>query len=139
MSRPLPWLLAFALFAPNARAEVADGTSSLYDIKVTATPRLRKGAKGSVLLSVVPRRGAHIKSSTPFEARLKGPDFIALEKTTLVNSDVKYAGDSARVEVPFTAVSPGSASIEVSVEFVVCTDVNCFRMNVPVMAPVKVR
>jgi hypothetical protein len=137
MFRTIFWFAAAAV--PTARAGAAPETGALYEWRATATPKLKTGASGVVKLQIVPRRGAHITKDAPFTVRLAGPAFLSLAKATLANADVAYAADSARVEVPFSALSAGAAKVEVSVDFVVCTDTGCERKREAASLPVTVR
>jgi hypothetical protein len=130
-------LLAIACLAPAARAETEP--ESLYDLKAEATPKLAKGAKGVVSVQVAPRRGAHVKAETPFDAHLVAPAIVTLAKADVARADVTYNSDGARFAVPFTAVGTGSSSIEMSLVFVVCTDQSCFRVKKTALLPVTVR
>jgi hypothetical protein len=125
--------------AAKADAEPAPETSSLYELKIDATPKLDKGAKGAVSARIVPKAGAHLSDEAPVSLALSAPASLALSKTKATKADVKYASGGGAIEVPFTAVEAGKATIEAKLKFYICTEKTCAQQEKTASLPVMVR
>jgi hypothetical protein len=108
-------------------------------LKVGATPKLAKGAKGMVTARIVPRAGAHLSEEAPVSLALTASDALALAKSKATKADVRYEAGGGAIEVPFTAVQTGAAAIEARLKFYICTEKTCAQQEKTVSLPVTVR
>jgi hypothetical protein len=113
--------------------------SSLYDLTFHATNPVARGASGSVTARIVPHAGAHLSDEAPVTLTLSATPAIALSKSKATRADVKYAGGGGVLEVPFTAVEAGQATIEAKLRFYICTDKTCAQQEKTTSLPVTVR
>jgi hypothetical protein len=131
----LPLLACFAAPAAHADADPA----SLYDLKWEAPSKLAKGAGGTLVVKIAPHKEAHVSKEAPTGLKLSAPEGLSLSKTSAKNPDVKWAGEVASFEVPFTAVQPGAHKIDASVNFVVCVEQACHMQKRTASLPVAVQ
>lgn len=115
-------LIASGLLAKSARAE---DPASLYELAFETTAKVDKGAQGKVAVRIKPKPGAHVNADAPTSLSLKAPAGLALAKAKADKSDMRFTGQVAAFEVPFTAVASGSATIDAKLKFYICTDQTC--------------
>jgi hypothetical protein len=129
--------IAALAFAPLARA--ADDPAKLYDLTIEATPKVAKGAAGSVSVRIVAKGGGELHADTPIKLELSGPKNLALAKDKFTRADVKIVGDATTLEAPFTASDKGKGAIDAKLSFFVCTDKMCARQERTASLPVEVK
>ncbi|MFM2152735.1 MAG: hypothetical protein RL199_1170 [Pseudomonadota bacterium] len=145
MRRSKVWLVSVPLAVVAvvctlvARAEPSPDPSSLYDLKLEATPMVGKGAQGVVSVRITPRRGAHLSDEAPVTLALSAPESLALSKTKATKADVKFANGGGALEVPFKGVESGKAGIEAKLKFYICTESTCSQQEKTASLPVTVR
>jgi hypothetical protein len=139
----LVWVMA-TLLSGTALAEGEVDPASLYAVSTQgSTATVREGEKGTFVLSIAPKPGAHVSVDTPFKLELSGQK-VQLAKTKLALADSvskpapgeQYA--SPRFEVPFTASEAGEGRVDGKVTFFICTETLCARQQRTVQVPVKV-
>lgn len=118
---------------------------TLYTVTSAATPAtLKAGEKGTFVVSIQSKAGAHVSQEAPLKLELKGTHLTpAKTKLAMADSVVKPpAGESyadPKFEVPFTADSAGQGSLEAKLTFFICTDTICARQQKTLSAAVKVQ
>ncbi len=125
------------------RAQDVD-PAALYDLSTDgSSQKLKLGEKGSFVLSIKPKAGAHVSTEAPLKLELKGTALKPeKEKLTLSDSVGKKQPGSdyaePRFEVPFAATAAGKTSLEAKLVFFICTDKLCARQQKAVSVPVDV-
>jgi hypothetical protein len=145
-SRFLGFLVgALALVAGGAAlaAEEAD-VSGFYEIHTEgSSQKVKVGAKGTLVLAIQTKAGAHISDEAPLKVELTG-DKLKPEKSKLTHADSVGKREGARTvadprfEVPFTAEATGKGSLDAKLTFFVCTDKVCSRQQKTLSVPVQV-
>jgi hypothetical protein len=132
-----PLILALAL------AQAPD-VSNMYELSTKgSTDKLKAGQKGTVVLEIRSKSGAHISDEAPLKIELKGTG-ATVEKEKLAYKDSVAKKEQGkehpdpRFEVPFTATAQGKASIEAKMKFFVCTEKLCTPQTKTVTLPVEV-
>jgi hypothetical protein len=141
------WVLAVAVAlsacGTSAVAKEVD-PSTLYEVTTRGTTeRLKAGEKGSFVLQITAKAGAHVSDEAPLRLELKGQN-VKLEKATLTLSDSvakkaqgqQYA--NPRFEVPVTAQTAGKGSVDGKLTFFICTEQICARQQKTIIVPVEV-
>lgn len=132
-------VLSLACFAPlSALAEEPiDEAARLYEVRMTATPKLAQGAAGELVVRIEPRPGAEIHKEAPISLTLQAQG-VETGKKKLGRPDLTMEGENGSFTVPFTAVTPGTGSIDALLTFFVCTDKVCARQQRQATLPVTV-
>ena len=138
-SRKIAASVAFvALVASPAFAQTADdAVAKLYDVEMKATPNVAKGADGQLVVRITPKAGAEIHKEAPISLSLETKG-VKTGKNKLGRPELLMEGENGSFTVPFTAVSPGAATIDANLTFFVCTDNLCARQQRKVQLPVTV-
>lgn len=136
--------LAILFGASCALAQDVD-PKSLYDLSSEGTTaNVKPGGKGTLVLSISPKSGAHVSDEAPLKIELTGKN-LKLDKAKLGREDsVAKKQDGAqyvapRFEVPFTGDVAGSGSVDVKATFFICTDKICARQQKTLSVPVSVQ
>jgi hypothetical protein len=133
---------AAALAAPPARAaDPSSEAAKSYRIDTAGTTQqLAAGAKGTLVLSIVPLAKVHVHPEAPLKISLGATPGLKLEKTTLGKADpVDPKADGRRFEVPFVALAAGKQEARAKLDFFVCSDQWCVKQVKDVTVPVDVR
>ena len=105
--------------------------------------RLKAGEQGTFVLTVRTRSGAYVSEEaplklmlqsatlTPAKARLGQQDSVAKKEPGKAHVDPRF-------EVPFTAASAGSASLDAKLTFFLCMEDRCERKERTLSLPVEV-
>ena len=134
------WLLA----CPLARASDEVDPSKLYDLSTAgSTQKLKLGDKGTVVIAITAKPGAHVSDEAPIKIELSGANLkLAKQKLTAADSlakkDPAKEGVSPRFEVPFTGAAAGKGTLEAKLSFFICTDKLCARQQKTLSVPVEV-
>jgi hypothetical protein len=130
---------ATTLFSlPAVRAFADDSGPKRYQLKTNAEA-VKTGAKGKVSIKIETKEGSHVSEEAPLKITLKG-DGVKLDKEKLVTADiVEGKGASPRFEVPFMAERKGSAKVDATLNFIVCTAELCERESETLSIPVNVQ
>lgn len=127
-----------------ARADEQDVTA-YYEIKTDGTSqKVKSGAKGTLVLAIKTKSGAHISDDAPLKVELTG-DKVKPEKAKLSRADSvskKEPGQEfadPRFEVPFTAEAAGQGKLDAKLTFFVCTEKVCARQQKSLSLPVEVQ
>jgi hypothetical protein len=146
MKRNTHWglLLAALAWSGVAAAEEPD-VAGLYEIRTEgSSQKVKAGSKGTFVLAIKTKGGAHISDEAPLKVELSG-DKVKPEKAKLGRADSvgkKEAGQEhadPRFEVPFTAEGSGKGSVDAKLTFFVCTEKICARQQKAVSVPVEVQ
>ncbi len=143
-TRPYLALAAAAalLAAPLARAAdpSAEAARSYRIDTAGSTGQLAKGAKGTLVLSIVPLAKVHVHPQAPLKITLESTPGLKLAKTTLGKADpVDPSADGRRFEVPFVADAAGKQEARAKLDFFICSDQWCVKQVKDVVVPVDVR
>jgi len=119
-------------------------TAGLYEIKTDgSSQQVKEGGKGMLVLAIHPRGGAHISDEAPLKVELSG-DKVRPDKEKLSRMDAvgKPQGGQPfpepRFEVPFTAQTAGTGTLNAKVTFFVCSEKVCARQQKTVSLTVAV-
>ena len=115
--------------APVARAETSVDPSSLYEVSFGASERVTKGEKGRVTVRIQPKAGAHVSAEAPASLTLVANQGLTVAREKSGKADLKFTGDIASFEVPFTASASGKATIDASLRFYICTEQACTQQD----------
>lgn len=127
--------LVFAVTPATAFAE--DDPAKLYDLTVTATPKVKAGEGGRVELKIVPKAGAEIHKEAPISLSLATKGVVA-PKAKVGREELVMKGADAAFDVPFKADAPGAAQIEATLKFYICTEKMCAAQERKATLPVLV-
>lgn len=140
--------LAAALAVVVALPALAEGEvdpASLYEVSTEgSTSRLKAGEKGTFVLAIRSKPGAHVSDEAPLKLELKGGTQLTVSKAKLGREDSvakKAAGQEfvdPRFEVPFQAAQAGKATLEAKLTFFICTEKICARQQKALSLPVEV-
>jgi hypothetical protein len=134
-----------ALACSQALAEEQVDPSSLYEVSTEGTSaRVKAGEKGTFVLSIKSKAGAHVSDEAPLKLELKGTQLSpAKEKLTLADSVGKKAEGQQyadpRFEVPFQATAAGKGTVDAKLTFFICTEKLCARQQKTLSIPVEVQ
>lgn len=148
--RRLAFLLSLALLAPvpalarDAAAPAVDKDQRFFEVSTEgSSSRLKAGEQGTFVLTVRTRSGAYVSEEaplklllqsarlTPAKARLGQQDSVARKQPGQAHVDPRF-------EVPFTAASAGSATLEAKLTFFLCMEDRCERKERTFSLPVEV-
>jgi hypothetical protein len=119
-------LAALVVFGVSSVAFADDpDPSTLYDLTVKATPKLKAGSSGSVTVRIAPRKPGEFHPQSPANIALTTSKNITPAKDKLTKKDLKMEGDDATFEVPFSATERGDGNIDLKMSFYICTDKTC--------------
>lgn len=137
-------VLAVLVSAP-AWAQAPDVTA-LYEVSAAGSvAKLAPGARGTVVLAITAKDGAHVSDEAPLRIELKAKGAaLGKEKLTLADSVAKKAEGQKyadpRFEVPVTApATAGQASVEAKLTFFICTEKVCSRQMKTVEISIEVK
>lgn len=145
MTRTLAAGLALLVAPPALSSGVAADPSAeaaaSYRIETTGTtPSLRKGEKGTLVISIVPVAKVHVHPDAPLRITLEATPGLKLAKTALGKGDpVDPKAEGRRFEVPFVASAAGKQEAKAKVDFFICSDQWCVKQVRDVAATVVVR
>lgn len=128
----------------QARAAEEVDPASLYELSTEgSSTQVKAGEKGTFVLAVKTKAGAHVSEEAPLKLEVKGAQVTpAKEKLGREDSVAKKAQGQAfvdpRFEVPFTAASAGKGSVDAKLTFFICTEKICARQQKTVSVPVEV-
>ena len=128
MCRSIGFMVALVCIASAsqvARAESTVDPASLYEVSFDASQRVAKGEKGRVAVRIQPKSGAHVSAEAPASLTLVASQGITVAREKSGKADLKFTGDTASFEVPFTADASGKASIDAALRFYICTEQAC--------------
>lgn len=91
---------------------------------------IKMGGEGQFRLVVTPKNGKRVHPDAPFEVVFKAPRGVRPAKMRLGRADiVNKAGTAPEVRTTLHPEQAGSAALEASVSFFLCTDSWCQRMT----------
>lgn len=122
-------LLFIASAAQVSRAESTVDPASLYEVSFGASERVTKGEKGRVTVRIQPKSGAHVSAEAPASLTLVSGPGLSIAREKSGKADLKFAGDNASFEVPFTASASGKSTIDASLRFYICTEQACTQQD----------
>jgi hypothetical protein len=140
---PVAALLAAMVCAPALAQDV--DPASLYELSTEGTSaQVKAGDKGTFVLSIKTKSGAHVSEEAPLKLELKGTQLTPTkEKLTREDSVAKkVAGQQVpdpRFEVPFTAATAGKGTLDAKLTFFICTEKICARQQKTLSLPVEVQ
>jgi len=138
-------LAGLVLLACRGAAVAAeDEVAGLYEIRTEGTSQqVKAGGKGTLVLAIHTKGGAHISDEAPLKVELSG-EKVKPAKDKLSRADSvgkKEAGQAypePRFEVPFTAEAAGTGKLDAKVTFFVCTEKICSRQQKTVSLAVAI-
>ncbi len=139
---PLALAVAALLAAPAARAAdpSAEAARSYRIDTAGSTQQLASGARGALVLSIVPLAKVHVHPEAPLKITLEATPGLRLEKTSLGKADpVDPKADGRRFEVPFVAQAAGKQEAKAKLDFFICSDQWCVKQVKDVSATVVVK
>jgi hypothetical protein len=148
MKRNSRWgflLVGLAVLAGRGAAAEEPDVTALYEVRTEgSSQKVKAGEKGTFVLAIKTKGGAHISEEAPLKVELSGqkvkPEKAKLGRTDSVGK--KEAGQEhadPRFEVPFTAEGSGKGSVDAKLTFFVCTAKICARQQKAVSVPVEVQ
>jgi hypothetical protein len=136
-------LLMTLVGAPVLAQDVDPAT--LYDVSTEGTStQVKAGGRGTFVLSIKPKPGAHVSDEAPLKLELKSQQLTPEQKTlSLAQSVAKKAEGQQyadpRFEVPFTAATAGKGTLDATLTFFICTEKICARQKKVFSLPVEVQ
>lgn len=110
--------------ATGAGKKVAD--TPWYTITLAAPAEVGKGAQGTAVLEVIPKKGWKLNKEFPTKLTVAEPAGVKVSKKEQTVADaVAFAEQSARWQVQFQADSSGGKDFTGLLKFAVCTDTSC--------------
>jgi hypothetical protein len=105
---------------------------------------VKAGGKGTFVLTIKPKAGAHVSDEAPLKLDLKSQQLTPEQKTlSLAQSVAKKAEGQQyadpRFEVPFTAATAGKSTLDATLTFFICTEKICARQKKVFSLPVEVQ
>ncbi|XXF75505.1 hypothetical protein P2318_20850 [Myxococcaceae bacterium GXIMD 01537] len=140
---PAAALLAAFVCTQVLAADEVD-PASLYELSTEgSSTRVKAGEKGTFVLAIKSKAGAHVSEEAPLKLEVKGAQVTpAREKLGREDSVTKKAAGQAfvdpRFEVPFTAAAAGKGSVDAKLTFFICTEKICARQQKTVSVPVEI-
>ena len=143
----LATLLSLALLVPAAvlaADSAATADDQLFEVSTEgSSSRLKAGEQGTFVLSVRTRGGAHVSDEAPLKlllqsARLTPAKTRLGQQDSVAKKEPGQAYVDPRFEVPFTAASAGSATLDAKLTFFLCMEDRCERKERALSVPVEV-
>lgn len=137
--------LAAAVTVSLCAPAFAEDAANLYDLSTQGTSsQLKAGEKGTLVIAITPKNGAHVSDEAPLKIVLSGQN-VKPEKTKLTHADSvskkaegqQYA--APRFEVPLVAEAAGQGKVEAKMTFFICTEQICSRQQKTLSVPVEVK
>lgn len=125
----------------SAKAGEIPDPKTLYtaELKLSSAD-VKAGEGGTVVLSVRPKAGAHVKGETPFKALLAATGPVTIEKTELGFKDHTSIVEEGPVfEVPFKASAAGEGKLDADLSFYVCIAEACVKTTEKLSTAVTVK
>ncbi len=143
MFRPLAvaaFFLALLAASPAAGTDPAAEAAASYRIDTAGSTRTAApGAKGAIVLSIVPVAKVHVHPQAPLKITLESSG-LKLAKSTLGHGDaVDPKAEGPRFEVPFVAEKGGPQQAKAKLDFFICSDQWCVKQVKDVVVTVDVR
>lgn len=133
-------LAALVLFGVSSAAFADDpDPSTLYELTVKATPKLKTGGRGTLTVRITPHKPGEFHPQSPTKIGLTPSKNLKPEKDKLTKKDVRMDGDDATLEVPFSATEAGPGKIDLTMSFYICTDKTCALQERTASVAVAVR
>jgi hypothetical protein len=133
--------LALLVAAPRGRAAdpAAEAAKSYRIDTLGSTADVKTGAKGTLVLAIVPIEKVHVHPQAPLKVTIEAPG-LTLEKTSLGHKDaVDPKAEGPRFEIPFVAAAAGKQDAKAKLDFFVCSDQWCVKQTRDVTVSVNVK
>jgi len=136
--------LAALLLAAALPAAGSDGSNAASTYKVVtdgSSRTLAVGAKGKVVVDVVPlEKGIHVNREFPLKYKVEPSAGLRVEKLEWKRGDAVDPGaENPRFEIPVAATAKGAQQVVVSMRFAICSDAWCVPQTKTVTVPIEVR
>jgi hypothetical protein len=116
----LAFLVLAATIPAAARAE-----GPTHELK-KSEPTVAVGARSSASLTISGRNGWHVNGEAPISISLVAPAGLTLTKTKLARADLaESTQESARFDIAFEAIDPGTKVVTAEARFVMCQESAC--------------
>lgn len=113
-----------AVVVATGGKKVAD--TPWYTITLAAPAEVGKGAQGTAVLEVTPKKGWKLNKEFPTKLTVAEPAGVKVSKKEQTVADaVAFAEKAARWQVQFQADSSGGKDFTGLLKFAVCTDTSC--------------
>jgi hypothetical protein len=113
-----------AVVVATGGKKVAD--TPWYTITLASPAEVGKGAQGTAVLEVTPKKGWKLNKEFPTKLTIAEPAGVKVAKKEQTVADaVAFAEQAARWQVQFQADSPGGKDFTGVFKFAVCTDTSC--------------
>ena len=135
------FLISTVLALPGVEPQPAAAAASTqaaanYELKAAGPSTLALGGAGTVKVEIKPTGGWHMNLDFPTSLSLTAADGLSVAKGKLKKGSAKRLDESGLVfEVPVTAASAGSHTLEGTLKFALCRDEAC----APVKEAIKVK
>ena len=118
------------LMAPGRDSHAAAPTDKQYTATV-APLQLKVGATGTATLTIKPNKGLHFNEEFPAKFTVAPTAFVKCPKDKLTGKtgEVKVAGGIGTVAIPLTGLAAGAGSVQVTGNFSVCSDEQCYMLR----------
>lgn len=113
-----------AVVVATGGKKVADTPS--YTVTLASPAQVGKGAQGTVVLEVTPKKGWKLNKEFPTKLTVAEPAGVRVSKKEQTVADaVTFADQAGRWQVQFQADSSGAKDFTGVLKFAVCTDTSC--------------
>ncbi len=107
-------------------SRAAEATASFRcSVSVDELPKTAVGARGVARVSLRATNGYHVNQEAPLEVTVASDDLDLPRSRFGVAEASLLAQDEVRMEIPFSARTPGRKSMSVHARFGVCSDSKC--------------
>jgi hypothetical protein len=141
MSRIATATLIACLAMPAWGTDGAKAASTYRIVTEGSSQRLALGAKGKVVVDVVPlEKGIHVNREFPLKYKVQPSAGLRVDKAEWKRDDaVDPAAENPRFEIPVTAAAKGPQQVAVQMRFAICSDAWCVPQTKTVTVAIDVR
>ena len=134
-------LAILLLAAAPARAATPDPASTYKVVTDGSVRTLAVGAKGKVVVDVVPlEKGIHVNREFPLKYKVEPSAGLRVEKLEWKRGDaVDPNAENPRFEIPVAATAKGAQQVVVQMRFAICSDAWCVPQTRTVTVPIDVK
>jgi hypothetical protein len=141
MSKTTLVALLLAVALPAAGSDGSNAASTYKVVTEGSARTLAVGAKGKVVVDVVPlEKGIHVNREFPLKYKVEPSAGLRVDKVEWKRSDAVDPGaENPRFEIPVTATARGAQQVVVQMRFAICSDAWCVPQTKAVTVPIEVK
>jgi uncharacterized lipoprotein YbaY len=114
--------------ASTLAATAAPGAAATYRVEAPQSLKVKKGARASARVSVVPRADSHVSPDAPVSVAVSATSSIDVPQAKLGRAEAKAtAQKGVAFDIPFVANAVGPGTVDANLVFFICTEALCER------------